>query len=81
MNLKLYVKKQLQEQLEELASVQNSLNNTLNDLEHFLLSTINFMEELNEFVQFDDFKLEKAVETRDIVASRLLKLKNVIGSL
>ena len=71
MENKLYVKKQLQEQLEVLVSVQNDINKVLNDLEYFLISTINLIDE------HKDFKLEKAVETRDLVRIYLLSLKNV----
>ena len=71
MELKEFMKKELLKQVEELSLVQYEVNKTLCDLEHMLLSTINLIDD------YEEFKLEKADEARKRVEEYLLKLKNV----
>ena len=69
--MKEFMKKELLKQLEELSVVQYEVNKNLCDLEHLLLSTINLIDD------YEDFKLEKADEARKRVEMYLLKIKNV----
>ena len=71
MELKEFMKKELLKQIEELSLVQYEVNKTVCDLEHMLLSTINLIDE------YDDFKLEKADDVRRRVALYVVKLKNI----
>ena len=71
MELKEFMKKELLKQVEELSLVQYEVNKTLCDLEHLLLSTINLIDD------YEEFKLEKADRASKRVEEYLLKLKNV----